>query len=60
MKFSAHSVCSERLTQVYKGTSPRGIGYIDLKRGYMGKLALKSFKGLNFDLLSHSLGSCPI
>jgi len=44
MKLSVQSIYSERLTQVYKGTSPRGIGYIDLKWGYMGQLALKSFK----------------
>ena len=44
MKLSIHSIYSERLTQVYKDTSPRDINYIDLKWGYMGQLALKSFK----------------
>ena len=38
LKLSGHSVCLERLTQVYKGTSSRGRGYIDLNQGYMGWL----------------------
>ena len=43
---STTSVCSERLTQVYQGTSSRSRGYIGLKWGYMGQLVLKSFKCL--------------
>jgi len=44
MKLSVHSIFFREATKVYKGTSPRGKGYIDLKWGYMGQLALKSFK----------------
>lgn len=36
-------------SQKKRSTSPRDTGYIDLKRGYMGQLALKS--SLNFGIL---------
>lgn len=52
MKLSVLCVSSVRLTQTHKkkrSTSPRDTGYIDLKRGYMGQLALKS--SLNFGIL---------
>ena len=44
LKLSVHSIWSERLTQVYKGTHSRGRGYIDLEWGYLEQLFLKSFK----------------
>ena len=46
MKLSVRSVCSDKLTKVYKlqSTSFKGTGYIDLNWSYMGQLAIKYSK----------------